>query len=136
MPKYALSCVETCSARTEYYAVEADSLEEALLMVASGDEPMDERRNCEFDHWDYLLDAQEDDEPVSAERQKAADEHVRRELKNKTAPAADAAIASLAELIEICRWKCSPLDEVILASGRTNHQALLDAVKVHARLTE
>ena len=38
-------------------------------------------------------------------------------------------LSSLEELIEICRWKCSPLDEVILPSGRTNHQALIDAIK-------
>lgn len=188
MPKYALSCVETCSARTEYYSIEADSLEEALLLVASGDATVDERRNCEIDHWDYLLDAQEDEEPISAERQKAADDYVRGQLSSKTAerpaqtesisqrelatvlaalrcfqqevsplplstiktyfakcdpltieeidalcerlncktvqPAfSTAASASLAELIEICRWKCSPHDDVILANGRTNHQA-------------
>lgn len=34
------------------------------------------------------------------------------------------------ELLEICRTKCSPSDEIILSSGRTNHQALLDAVAV------
>ena len=39
----------------------------------------------------------------------------------------DAIRASLAELLEICRWKCGPNDEVVLKSGRTNHQALVDA---------
>ena len=39
-------------------------------------------------------------------------------------------LSSLKELIEICRVKCSPLDEVILSNGRTNHEALLDAIKV------
>lgn len=37
---------------------------------------------------------------------------------------------SFRELIEICRVKCSPLDEVILPNGRTNHEALVDAVTV------
>ena len=31
------------------------------------------------------------------------------------------------ELLEICRWKCSPTDEVILASGKTNHDAMIEA---------
>lgn len=35
---------------------------------------------------------------------------------------------ALAELIEICRVKCGPHDEVILPNGRTNHEALVDAV--------
>ena len=37
-------------------------------------------------------------------------------------------LESLKELVEICRWKCSPHDEVILPNGRTNHSALVDAV--------
>ena len=36
----------------------------------------------------------------------------------------------LKELIEICRVKCSPLDEVILPNGKTNHAALIDAIYV------
>ena len=36
----------------------------------------------------------------------------------------------LKELIEICRVKCSPHDEVILPNGRTNHDALVEAVEV------
>ena len=36
-------------------------------------------------------------------------------------------LESLKELIEICRVKCSPLDEVILPNGRTIHDALVEA---------
>jgi hypothetical protein len=39
-------------------------------------------------------------------------------------------LSALKELIEICRVKCSPLDEVILPNGRTNHEALVSAVQV------
>jgi hypothetical protein len=42
---------------------------------------------------------------------------------------------SFKELIEICRVKCSPLDEVILPNGRTNHEALVDAVTIALRAT-
>ena len=35
---------------------------------------------------------------------------------------------SCKELLEICRVKCSPSDEVILSGGRTNEQAMRDAV--------
>ena len=42
------------------------------------------------------------------------------------------AIESLRELLEICRVKCSPLDEVILPNGRTNEQAMIDACEVLA----
>lgn len=43
--------------------------------------------------------------------------------------AIDHALNSLRELIEICRVKCGPHDEVILPGGRTNHDALIDAVE-------
>ena len=32
---------------------------------------------------------------------------------------------SLNELIEICRFKCGPFDEVILNNGKSNQQALI-----------
>lgn len=31
------------------------------------------------------------------------------------------------ELLEICRWKCSPYDEVVLPYGVTNHDAMVQA---------
>lgn len=31
------------------------------------------------------------------------------------------------EMLEICRSKCSPTDEVILPNGRTNHEVLVEA---------
>ena len=37
-------------------------------------------------------------------------------------------LGSLKELIEICRFKCGPFDEVILANGKSNQQSLLDAI--------
>lgn len=36
---------------------------------------------------------------------------------------------SLKELLEICRWKCSPLDEQLLPN-KTNHDAMLDACDI------
>ncbi len=36
-------------------------------------------------------------------------------------------LATVKELLEICRWKCSASDSVVLPHGRTNHQALIDA---------
>ncbi len=39
-------------------------------------------------------------------------------------------ILALSDLVEICRFKCSPTDEVILKNGKTNHQALTEAVTV------
>jgi hypothetical protein len=42
---------------------------------------------------------------------------------------------SLKELLEICRSKCSPLDEQLL-SNKTNHEALLDACDVLDRIRE
>jgi hypothetical protein len=41
--------------------------------------------------------------------------------------AAPELLASCKDLLEICRWKCSPHDEVILPGGKSNHQAMLDA---------
>jgi len=38
-------------------------------------------------------------------------------------------VAPLVELIEICRWKCVPFDEVVLSNGKSNHDALIDAIK-------
>lgn len=46
----------------------------------------------------------------------------------------EALTASLAELVEICRHKCGPHDEVVLESGRTNHQALCDEMAVLERI--
>jgi hypothetical protein len=40
-----------------------------------------------------------------------------------------AVLAALNELIEICRWKCGPNDEIVLPNGRSNHNALIDAVQ-------
>jgi hypothetical protein len=37
---------------------------------------------------------------------------------------------SLAELLEICRSKCGPHDEVILPDGKPNHQALIEATEL------
>ncbi len=42
-------------------------------------------------------------------------------------------LAALNELLEICRYKCSPHDEVILPNGRTNHEALVNACAVLAK---
>lgn len=42
---------------------------------------------------------------------------------------------SLKELLEICRSKCSPLDEQLLPN-KTNHQALIDACHVLDRIRE
>jgi hypothetical protein len=80
MPKYSLHCVETFMESCYYNDVEADSLEEAVLMAASGDLPIDQRKNSEFDHWDYLAEAEEDDETVSDERIRAVTHYVEREL--------------------------------------------------------
>jgi len=41
--------------------------------------------------------------------------------------------SSLKELLEICRTKCSPLDEQILPN-KTNHDAMLDACDVLDRI--
>lgn len=32
------------------------------------------------------------------------------------------------QLLEICRWKCSPSDEVLLSDGTTNEQAMIQAM--------
>jgi hypothetical protein len=37
-------------------------------------------------------------------------------------------LESLKELIEICRFKCGPFDEIILRNGKSNQQALIDAI--------
>jgi hypothetical protein len=50
--------------------------------------------------------------------------------------AAPSLLASLKELVEIGRWKLSPTDEVVLKSGRTNHDALTDAVNLLERIGE
>lgn len=42
-------------------------------------------------------------------------------------------LQSLRELLEICRWKCSPNDEVLLPSGKTNHQAMIEAMAAIAK---
>ena len=44
--------------------------------------------------------------------------------------AAGDAVKSLGELLTICRYKCSPNDEVVLPDGRTNHEALIDATAI------
>ena len=41
--------------------------------------------------------------------------------------------SSLKNLLEICRWKCSPLDEQLLPD-KTNEQAMLDACDVLDRI--
>ena len=38
-------------------------------------------------------------------------------------------VDALQDLVEICRVKCSPNDEVISQSGKTNHQALILACR-------
>ncbi|AMV35684.1 hypothetical protein VN12_26565 [Pirellula sp. SH-Sr6A] len=42
-------------------------------------------------------------------------------------------LQSLRELLEICRWKCSPNDEVLLPGGKTNHQAMIEAMEAIAK---
>jgi hypothetical protein len=42
--------------------------------------------------------------------------------------ASPALLDSLHELLEICRYKCSPLDEIILPSGKSNERAMIDAM--------
>ena len=44
-------------------------------------------------------------------------------------------LESLRELLEICRFKCSPRDEVLLPDGKTNEQAMKDAMAVLSRAT-
>ena len=42
----------------------------------------------------------------------------------------DALLAACKTLLAICRWKCSPLDDVVLTDGRTNEQAMMEAMEV------
>lgn len=37
---------------------------------------------------------------------------------------------SLAELLEICRWKCSPTDDIVLTNGKPNAAAMADAMAI------
>jgi hypothetical protein len=37
-------------------------------------------------------------------------------------------LTSIKELLEICRWKCSPNDEVLLANGKSNEHAMINAI--------
>lgn len=41
--------------------------------------------------------------------------------------AAPELLQSLHELLTICRYKCSPSDEVLLPNGKSNHRAIVDA---------
>lgn len=38
------------------------------------------------------------------------------------------------DLLEICRWKCSPTDEVVRADGITNEQVMVAAMKTIKRV--
>ena len=49
--------------------------------------------------------------------------------------AAPELLASLRALLEICRYKCSPHDEVMLPHGKSNEQAMLDAIRVIDKAT-
>lgn len=42
----------------------------------------------------------------------------------------------LKDLLEICRYKCSPRDEVILPNGVTNEQVLIAATNLVKRIEE
>ncbi len=42
----------------------------------------------------------------------------------------------LKDLLEICRYKCSPRDEVILPNGVTNEQVLIAATNLVKRMEE
>lgn len=42
----------------------------------------------------------------------------------------------LVELIEICRVKCGPFDEVILSNGKSNEDALVGAIEAVEALGE
>ena len=42
----------------------------------------------------------------------------------------------LVKLIEICRVKCSPFDEIILSTGESNHDALVEAITAVEALGE
>jgi hypothetical protein len=42
-------------------------------------------------------------------------------------------VESLQELLEVCRFKCSPRDEIVLRSGKTNEQAMKDAMAILSR---
>lgn len=47
----------------------------------------------------------------------------------------DELLATCKTLLEICRWKCSFYDEVVLRDGRSNHLAIIDACEVIAKVT-
>lgn len=48
----------------------------------------------------------------------------------------DELIGSLKQLLEICRYKCSPTDEVILPDHITNEAAMIRAMRVLERVEQ
>jgi hypothetical protein len=43
-------------------------------------------------------------------------------------------VAALNELLEICQWKCSPLDEIVIKSRKSNHQVMIEASRLLASI--
>jgi len=85
MPKFNLHCVETFMESCYYYNVVADSLAEALELCATGEQSVDERKNSEWCHWDYLHDAEQDGERISDELVAAACEAMTKKLDDAVA---------------------------------------------------
>ena len=44
-------------------------------------------------------------------------------------------LAMVGTLLEICRWKCGPDDEVVLSSGESSHDALIRACALIEEIT-
>jgi hypothetical protein len=52
------------------------------------------------------------------------------ELIERAVNCHDALVATVSELLEVCRWKCGPFDEVVLKSGRSNEAAMVAACEL------
>ncbi len=84
------------------------------------------------DVWPFLM-IENEDSTMIARVETAYGIESECEANAKLIAAAPELLLSLSELLDICRWKCSPTDEVLLDNGKTNHQAMIDAMSVIAK---